>query len=196
MRASSLLAALSMASSASAAEIVAPPDLPSADVWVRTDGGSIRVLDKQKAQSQLLTLKAGETATFESLSLTLLACVSRPPDVPQNAAAFLQVTDNRPGEPGFRGWMFSGQPGLATLESPVYAVRVVGCVKPTDAQLAQAVPPKPAAPAPASTPASALSPAPASAPASAPAVPPVTRRPSASDLNPPPGQDLDNPSGQ
>ncbi len=191
MRRLPLLGLALVAGPAAAAAIVAPPDLPSADTWVRTDGGSIRVLDKQKAQSQLLTLKIGETTTFESLSLTLLACVVRPPDLPQNAAGFLQITDNRPGEPGFRGWMLSGQPGLVSLESPVYGVRVAGCVKPTDAQLAAAVPPKPATPPP--TPPAAAT---AASPPPPAGLPSVIRPPSGSDLNPPPGQDLDDPSGQ
>ena len=176
-----------LSAGAAAAETVAPPDLPPGDTWVRTDGGTIRVLDKQKAQSHVLALNNGQTATFESLSITLVACVARPPELPPNAAGFVQITDNRAGEPGFHGWMLAGQPGLASLQSPVYSVRVVACLKPTDAQIAAAIPPKPPAPPPQAEVPSIAAPQPS----------PVPPRPAAgSDLNPPPGQDLDNPTGQ
>jgi hypothetical protein len=158
-----------------AADIVPPPDLPPPDLWVRTGGGQVRVLDKQKAQSHLLELHNGQAVTFESLSLTLLACVVKPPDLVGNAAGFLQITDSHDGQPGFRGWMVARQPGLATLQSPVYDVHVVGCDKPTAAELAVAIPPKPPAPPPADA-----------------SAPPAPSNP-ATDLNPPSGQDLTTP---
>ncbi len=164
---------------AQAAENVQPPDIPPADVWVKTGGGQIRVLDKQKAQSRLLTLKTGEKANFETLTLTMLACVVRAPGLPENAAGFLEVSDSRNGEPGFRGWMIEREPGLATLQSPVYGVRVVACDKPTPEAIAEALPPKPP---PASEP-----PPDVTTPA-----PPDPAKPDA-DLAPPPGQDLGKP---
>ena len=127
-------------SPANAATPLASPSLPAADTWVPTGGGSLRVLDKQKAQSQVLDLKVGQTAQFETLSITLRACVVHPPMVPPDAAGFVVVTDSRDGEPGFHGWMLSGEPGVATLESPVYGVRVSGCAPPTDAAVAAAMP--------------------------------------------------------
>ncbi len=161
-----------------ASEPLVSPDLPPADTWVQTSGGQVRVLDKQKAQSHLVVLKSGQTVTFETLSLTLLACVVHPPDLVGNAAGFLQITDSRNGEPGFRGWMLARQPGLATLQSPVYDVRVVGCETPTAEQIAASLPPKlPSTPVP----------------APAVSIPPTPD----TDLNPPPGQDLDgSPAGQ
>ena len=173
--------ATSLAAAATrAAEPVALPNLPPAQTWIATSGGQIRVLDKQKAQSHLLALKSGQTATFESLSLTLLACVVHPPSVAGDAAGFLQITDSREGEPGFRGWMLSHQPGLATLQSPVYGVRVVGCEKPTQVAIDAAVPPEPP---PADAP-----------PITGPSV--VTPSTAPADLAPPPGQDLNAPPDQ
>ena len=178
-----LTAKLFSVATAQAAEPVAPPDLPPADTWVPTGGGQIRVLDKQKAQSHLIALKTGQTATFETLSLTMLACDIHPPSIPGNEAGFLQITDSRAGEPGFHGWMIARQPGLATLQSPVYGVRIVGCEKPTEAAIEAALPPKP--------------PPPSSPPPSPPPLPTVsTPASSASDLNPPPGQDLTPPADQ
>ena len=181
-RALASLALLLAAAPAAHAEPVPAPDLPPPDIWVRTDGGQIRVLDKQKAQSQLLTVKLGQPVTFETLQITLLACVVHPPGVVENQAGFLQVTDSREGEPGFRGWMLSRQPGLAMMQSPVYGVRVVGCDKPTPEAITAALPPKPPPPEP---------PPPDAAQPDAPASP--TRPPHDSDLNPPAGQDLEPP---
>ena len=133
-------AMLMAASGARAAEPLAPPNLPPADTWVPTGGGAVRVLDKQKAQSRLLLVKLGQTVQFETLSITLRACVVHPPALPPDDAGFLDVTDSRESEPGFHGWMLSHEPGLAMLQSPVYGVRVTGCETPTDAAIAAVMP--------------------------------------------------------
>lgn len=169
-----LLAALPQAV---AAETLAPPNLPAPDTWVPTAGGQIRILDKQKAQSRMLALKVGETVQVETLSITLRACMVRPPVLPPDAAGFLEIADSREGEPGFHGWMLAHEPGVAMLESPVYGIRVAGCEKPTDAAIAAVMPPPPA-PRTIAVPAQGATAAP-------PAVPPPSVEPSM-----PPGQDL------
>jgi hypothetical protein len=85
------------------------------------------VLDKINAQAITLTVKAGQTATYGSLSIAVQACVVRPPDMPQDAAAFLTITDSHPDQPGFKGWMLKSDPSLSMLEHPLYDVRVIGC---------------------------------------------------------------------
>jgi hypothetical protein len=79
------------------------------------------------AQVTTLTVKVGRTATFGSLTIAVQACVVRPPDLPQDAAAFLTITDSHPDEPGFKGWMLKSDPSLSMLEHPLYDVRVAGC---------------------------------------------------------------------
>ena len=105
-----------------------------------TGGGTVRVLDKQKAQSRELDLAVGQTVQFETLQIPLRACMVHPPLLPPDEAGFLQVTDSRESEPGFQGWMLSHEPAVAMMESPVYGVRVTGCRKPTDAAVAAAMP--------------------------------------------------------
>ena len=51
----------------------------------------------------------------------------RPPDMPQDAAAFLTIIDSHPDEPGFKGWMLKSDPSLSMLEHPLYDIRVEGC---------------------------------------------------------------------
>ncbi len=187
--AASLLLAVPVGARASST--VAPPVLPAPDTWIPTAGGTVRVLDKQKADSRAIPLKVGGTATFETLSITLRACDAHAPDVPQDSAAHLTVTDSRAGEPGFQGWMFASEPFAAMLQSPVYGLRVIGCDPPTPAAVAAAMPAPPVANPDEGT-AGAAPPAATAAPgAPQPAdVPPPT------DMPPPPaGQDLGDGDG-
>jgi len=87
----------------------------------------LQVLDKVNAQTTALTVKVGQTGSYASLSIAVQACVVRPPDLPQDAAAFLTITDSHPDQPGFKGWILKSDPSLAMLEHPLYDVRVVGC---------------------------------------------------------------------
>ncbi len=85
------------------------------------------VLDKVNARSTPLTLKVGQAADNASLSITLRACVTRPPDLPGDSAAYLDIKDSRPGAPGFHGWMFANEPALSMLEHPIYDLHLVSC---------------------------------------------------------------------
>jgi hypothetical protein len=87
----------------------------------------LQALDKINAQTMTLTVKTGQTATFGSLSIAVQACAIRPPDMPQDATAYLTITDSHPDQPGFRGWVLKSDPSLSMLEHPIYDVRVVGC---------------------------------------------------------------------
>ena len=111
---------------ARAAEIV-PPSLPDPNTWVPRQQAELRVLDKVGAQATPLVLKVGRGAAFHSLTVTLQACVVRPPELPPDAAAFLDIVDSHEGAPGFHGWMFSGEPGLGMLENPLYDVHLLSC---------------------------------------------------------------------
>ncbi len=166
-----------VSTAAQASSVVAPPVLPAPGTWLPTDRGMVRVLDKQKAASQVIALKVGQTATFETLSITLDACDAHAPSVPSDSAGRLTVTDQRQGEPGYQGWMFANEPWVAMLQSPVYGVRVIGCGTPSAAAVAAAMPPP--APTPTAVPAAPTAPA---APAPGPRPP--------SDLSAPPGTPL------
>jgi hypothetical protein len=100
---------------------------PSPDVWVPRTTADIQVLDKVNAASVTVTLKVGQVADNASLSITLRACSVRPPDLPQDATAYLDIADSRPGAPGFHGWIFANEPALSMLEHPIYDVRLINC---------------------------------------------------------------------
>ncbi len=129
MRAAWLVAAL-LASAPAAGQTAAKPDAPSPSApgsWVPRDTAELLVLDKVNAKSSALTLKVGQAADNASLSIALRACSVRPPDQAQDAAAYLDIRDSRPGAPGFHGWVFANEPALNMLEHPVYDIRLVAC---------------------------------------------------------------------
>ena len=104
----------------------APPAAPRPS-WLPQGTAELQVLDKVNAQNALLTVKVGQEAQFGSLSIQVQACDIRPPDQPQDAAAFLTITDSHADAPGFHGWMLANDPSLSMLQHPIYDVRVVGC---------------------------------------------------------------------
>ena len=104
-----------------------PAGLSSPDSWLPRGTADLQVLDQVNAHASPLTLKIGQSADNASLSIALRACMVRPPDLPADAAAYLDIADSRPGAPGFHGWMFANEPAVAMLEHPIYSVRLVGC---------------------------------------------------------------------
>ena len=60
--------------------------------------------------ARLSEVKVGSSVRDGSLTITVRACVVRPPDQPQDAAAFMVIADSNASEPGFQGWMFASAP--------------------------------------------------------------------------------------
>jgi hypothetical protein len=120
-----LLLCLTVSVSAAAAETAKPLSDPG--TWLPRQSADIQVIDKMNAHVTAMTLQNGQQAENGTLTIALRNCVVRPPDLPQDSAAFLDVTDRRPDAPGFHGWMFSGEPAVSMLENPIYDLHVVGC---------------------------------------------------------------------
>src|SRR5690349_10539710 len=98
-----------------------------APAWLPRGTAEVQALDKVNARSATLPVKVGFSVTYGSLTITVQACVVRPPDQPQDAAAYLTITDSNAGEPGFHGWMVASAPSVSMLQHPIYDVRVLGC---------------------------------------------------------------------
>jgi hypothetical protein len=96
-------------------------------MWVPQATAELQVLDKVNAQSTVVTVKVGGSTQVGSLTIQVQACDIHPPDQPQDATAYLTITDSHPDAPGFRGWMLANNPSLSMLQHPIYDVRVVGC---------------------------------------------------------------------
>lgn len=121
-----LLMAL-LAAWAAPALAAGPPPMSPPDAWQPRDTAELAVLDKVRAQPSPLTVRVGQSVSWGSLTITLRGCVSRPPDLPQDSAAFLEVTDGRATGAAFRGWMLASAPALSLMEHPIYDLRVTSC---------------------------------------------------------------------
>lgn len=93
----------------------------------------LRALDKITARVEELDIPTGQPFKFGTLIITVRACRVTPPEETPEAAAFLEVSELKPGEndtPVFRGWMFASSPALSAMEHPVYDIWVTGCKSP------------------------------------------------------------------
>src|SRR4051812_8914344 len=87
-------------------------------------------LDKVTARVSRFEAPVGAPVRFGTLEIVVRVCNKRPPEEPPESAAFLDISELRPGEPAaqrFSGWMFASSPGLNGLEHPVYDVWVLDC---------------------------------------------------------------------
>ena len=135
MRAAGLAALLLCAAASAAAQTssAAGPPAPSPtgpsppDTWVPRNAADIIMLDKLSAQPTTLTVRVGQSAPYGTLTIAVRACDVRPPDLPQNATAFLEITDSRGSAPVFHGWVLSNTPSVSQFEHPVYDLRLASC---------------------------------------------------------------------
>ncbi len=117
-----LAMAMLVAAAPAFAQTPSPPDS-----WQQRGTAELLLLDKIRAQPSTLQVKVGQTATFGTLTILVKGCAARPPDLPQDYAAFLEVADSRPSSAGFRGWMLANTPSVSQLEHPIYDLRLVAC---------------------------------------------------------------------
>ncbi len=105
----------------------APPAPSSPDAWVQKGAAEIVLLEKIRAQPMTVTVKTGQSTTFGTLTVAVRSCVTRPPDLPQNSAAFIEATDSRGTAPVFKGWVLSTTPAVSHMEHPIYDLRLIAC---------------------------------------------------------------------
>jgi len=87
-------------------------------------------LDKVTTRTRRFPVAIGDTVAFGTLRITVSECLVNVPEAPAEAASFVTVIDNKPGQSAqtlFSGWMFASSPGLSALDSSVYDVWVVAC---------------------------------------------------------------------
>lgn len=90
----------------------------------------LRGLDKITGQAKDFTAPVGRAVTFGSLSITVRACRSTPPEERPETAVYLEVRTaeaEADAEPLLKGWIFASSPGIHALEHPVYDVWAIRC---------------------------------------------------------------------
>jgi hypothetical protein len=105
--------------------LFAPAKLQAAEPDVLLQG-----LDKVTARVSRIGAQIGQSVRFGTLEIVVRACHKRPPEEPPESTAFLEITEQTPGQPAaklFTGWMFASSPALNPLEHPVYDVWLIDC---------------------------------------------------------------------
>ena len=109
-----------------------PEEPPPQGTLLDQPYAALQALDKVTARVQRLTVKVGESVAFGTLTIKVDACRKAPPENSPEAAAFLEITDTKPGgdpQTVFSGWMFQSSPAISAMDHAVYDIWVVDCVK-------------------------------------------------------------------
>ncbi len=98
--------------------------------WIEAPAALLQGLDKITARVSTFEVPVGAEGARGALRVRVRACRRRPPTETPESAAFLEISERRPGEPPvlvFSGWMFASSPALHAMEHPVYDVRLLAC---------------------------------------------------------------------
>jgi hypothetical protein len=87
------------------------------------------VLDKIDGSVTTITIPVGGQANLGDLQISVLACVTRPPDEIPDAAIFLaaQSATDHSQPPLYRGWIIRSAPGAAVVGDASETFRVITC---------------------------------------------------------------------
>jgi hypothetical protein len=109
----------------------------------------LRGLDKITGRPTTLVAPIGKPINYATLTITARYCYSTPPTETPETAAFVQIDDHLPDQPGrrvFSGWMYASSPGLHGMEHPLYDVWVITCKASEPGQTVAVGPLKPVKP--------------------------------------------------
>lgn len=136
-RAAGLLAALlagpgaAQLPTAPAAPPARSPPAPALPTPVAQRVLVVGALAKRTGETRFFTLKPGQYVAFAALRITARTCETTPPwERPALSGAFLQVDEQRPGQPAarvFSGWLYAQSPSLNVMEHPRYDVWLKSC---------------------------------------------------------------------
>jgi hypothetical protein len=103
-----------------------PPPVPND--WVPEKTAQIGVLDKVDGGASTILVPVGGQTTVGGLRISVLACVTRPPDQVPDDAVFVAVQHaDDAANALFRGWMIRSIPGAAVVGDASETLRVVSC---------------------------------------------------------------------
>lgn len=88
------------------------------------------ILNKQTTRLSEQEVLEGGSVNHGPLSVTLIECWHSAPDMKEESAALLEISEKKPDllpEVVYRGWMFGSNPSLNPLEHPVYDIILREC---------------------------------------------------------------------
>jgi hypothetical protein len=103
---------------------------PAAATTIPEPVAVLQGLDKITGRVSTFDAPVGKPVRFGTLDILVRDCEKTPPEATPESGAFLQITEERPGEGDvrlFSGWMFASSPALSALEHPVYDVELLDC---------------------------------------------------------------------
>ena len=135
--------------------VIAMPAYAQQTDWIDGNRLVLQTLDKVTARIQTVDAVIGEPVRFGTLEITPHYCAFRPPELPPDHSAFLEIKDIalnagrsesqkdtsqnsikdiasdslNPFQTVFSGWMFASSPALSGLEHAVYDVTLLNCSK-------------------------------------------------------------------
>ena len=135
--------------------VIAMPAYAQQTDWIDGNRLVLQTLDKVTARIQTVDAVIGEPVRFGTLEITPHYCAFRPPELPPDHSAFLEIKDIalnagrsesqkdtsqnsikdiasdslNPAQTVFSGWMFASSPALSGLEHAVYDVTLLNCSK-------------------------------------------------------------------
>ena len=99
---------------------------------IPTDIAVLRGLDKVTGRISTFSIPVGKVGQFGKTFIAPEACYTHPPEeFPENSAFLYVFEKSLKGEniELFKGWMFSSEPALSSMEHPVYDVWLIECKK-------------------------------------------------------------------
>ena len=88
----------------------------------------VRGLDKITGRTKTFSVPVGSRVQFGKIYIEPKSCFSHPPEESPEDSAFLYIYEQADtAREMFKGWMFSSNPALSTMEDPVYDVWLLAC---------------------------------------------------------------------
>ncbi len=98
---------------------------------IQTNTAQMQAMDKITGRVSIINIPINTEVKFNSLSIIVRNCQTRPPEETPENFAFVDIADTTADNQMvniFKGWMLSSTPALNALEHPVYDVWLLKCI--------------------------------------------------------------------
>lgn len=98
---------------------------------IDTNMARMQAMDKITGRVSVIDVPVNGEVIFESFSINVRACKTRPPEEAPENFAFVDVVDQLNEKSSvnvFKGWMLSSSPALNAVEHPIYDVWLIKCI--------------------------------------------------------------------